>query len=138
MARGPSLTRRIPWKPSPVAFAGLAAHSTVALERPATARLQLIIRSLGGTIETNAPVDTIESLPAAQAVLLDLTPRQVIRIASKRLPEKCRVGFPATLHPGGSAEEIEVGERAAWIGNDTGAPFVLLAQPSLFDPARGT
>ncbi|MDQ6707575.1 MAG: NAD(P)/FAD-dependent oxidoreductase [Acidobacteriota bacterium] len=173
-------------------FAGLAAHSIVALEKPATAAIGLVLaaaghavgwpiprggsqkiadalaayfRSLGGVVETNAPVDMIESLPAARAVLLDLTPRQVIRIASKRLPEKYLRGLrrfaygpgvfkidwalsgqipwthpecarTATLHLGGSAEEIEAGERAAWNGQDAGKPFVLLAQPSLFDPAR--
>src|SRR5262249_32519381 len=41
-----------------------------------------------------------------------------------------------TLHLGGSLEEIESGEAAAWSGKDTQAPFVLLAQPSLFDPTR--
>lgn len=173
-------------------FAGLAAHSMVALDKPGTAAIGLVLaaaghavgwpiprggsqsvadalggyfRSLGGTIETVAPVDTIESLPTARAVLLDVTPRQVVRIAAARLPEKyvrslrrfsygpgvfkidwalsgpipwayAECARAATLHLGGSAEEIESGERAAWNGKDAEKPFVLLAQPSLFDPAR--
>src|SRR5207245_8524100 len=112
-----------------------------------------------------APVDTVEALPRARALLLDLTPRQVLRIAAKRLPEnyirslrrftygpgvfkidwalagpipwrdpECtRAG---TLHLGGSLEEIEAGEKAAWTGRHTGRPLVLLAQPSLFDSSR--
>src|SRR5437879_1529258 len=83
-------------------FGGLAAHSIVALDQPGTSAIGLVLasaghavgwpiprggsqqisealasclRSLGGTIETNAPVDAVESLSAARAVLLDLTPR---------------------------------------------------------------
>jgi phytoene dehydrogenase-like protein len=122
-------------------------------------------RSLGGTIETSAEVETLDSLPPARAVLLDVTPRQVVRIASTRLPEnyKRRLSsfsygpgvfkidwalsgpipwtYPecsrsATLHLGGSAKEIEAVEKAAWNGTITGKPFVLLAQPSLFDATR--
>jgi phytoene dehydrogenase-like protein len=37
----------------------------------------------------------------------------------------------ATVHLGGTLEEI-----AAWESQFAGAPFVLLAQPSLFDPSR--
>lgn len=173
-------------------FAGLAAHSIVALDQPGTSAIGLALataghaegwpiprggsqqitealasylRLLGGTIETNAPVDAIESLPPAPAVLLDLTPRQALKIAAKQLPEdyirslrrfvygpgvfkidwalagpitwlhpECeRAG---TVHLGGSLEEIEAGEAASWNGKDTERPFVLLAQPSLFDHTR--
>lgn len=173
-------------------FAGLAAHSIVALDQPGTSAIGLALaaaghavgwpiarggsqqitealasylRSLGGTIEVNAPVDAIESLPPSRAVLLDLTPRQVAKIAARRLPpgylrslrrftygpgifkidwaldgpipwrnpECARAG---TLHLGGAAEEIEAGETASWNGKDIEHPFVLLTQPSLFDPSR--
>ncbi|MEO7653542.1 MAG: NAD(P)/FAD-dependent oxidoreductase, partial [Bryobacteraceae bacterium] len=94
-------------------FAGLAAHSIVALDQLGTSAIGLVLaaaghsggwpiprggsqqiaealaahlRSLGGRIETGAPVETLESLPSAGAVLLDLTPRQVMRVAAKRLP----------------------------------------------------
>ncbi len=173
-------------------FSGLAAHSMVALDKPATSAMGLVLaaaghtggwplprggsqqitealasylRSLGGTIETSAPVETLESLPAARAILLDLTPRQIIRIASQRLPENykrrlARFAYgpgifkidwalagkipwtykecerSATVHLGASAEEIEAGESAAWNGKHPEKPFVLLAQPSLFDATR--
>jgi phytoene dehydrogenase-like protein len=173
-------------------FAGLAAHSIVALDKPATSAVGLVLgasghaggwpiprggsqriaealasyfRSLGGIIETSAEVETLDSLPAARAVLLDLTPRQIVRIASNRLPESYQRRlssfsygpgvfkidwalsgpipwtFPecsrsATLHLGGNANEIEAFERATWNGTISGKPFVLLAQPSLFDPSR--
>jgi phytoene dehydrogenase-like protein len=94
-------------------FGGLAAHSIVALDQPATSAIGLALavaghavgwpiarggsqqisgalasylRSLGGTIEVNVPVDAIESLPPSRAVLLDVTPRQVAKIAGGRLP----------------------------------------------------
>ena len=173
-------------------FAGLAAHSVVALEKPASSAIGLVLaasghaggwpiprggsqriaealasyfRSLGGTIEISAEVETLDSLPPARAVLLDVTPRQAVRIASTRLPEsyKRRLRsfsygpgvfkvdwalsgpipwtYPectrsATVHLGGSANEIEAYERAAWNGTITGKPLVLLAQPSLFDATR--
>jgi phytoene dehydrogenase-like protein len=37
---------------------------------------------------------------------------------------------------GGTLEEIAASERDAWRGVESGAPFVLLAQPTLFDPSR--
>ena len=42
------------------------------------------LRSLGGTIETGAPVMNVDELPAARAVLCDLTPRQLLRIAGHK------------------------------------------------------
>ncbi|MDQ1469322.1 MAG: hypothetical protein QOJ99_802 [Bryobacterales bacterium] len=173
-------------------FAGLAAHSMVALDEPATAAIGLVLaaaghaggwpipgggsqriadalvgyfRSLGGVIETNAKVDVLESLPPSRAVMLDLTPRHVMRVAATRLPAnylrrlgrftygpgvfkidwalaepipwtyaECRLA--GTLHLGGRLQEIEAGEKEAWTGQHSERPFVLLAQPSLFDPAR--
>ncbi len=41
-----------------------------------------------------------------------------------------------TVHIGGTLEEIAAGEREAWAGRAPERPFVLLAQPSLFDPTR--
>jgi phytoene dehydrogenase-like protein len=110
-------------------------------------------------------VDAIESLPPARAVLLDLTPRQVISIASKRLPHRyirrlSRFSYgpgvfkidwalsgpipwahlecagAATVHLGGSLEEIAAEEESVWEGKHAERPFVLLAQPSLFDSSR--
>ena len=94
-------------------FAGLAAHSIVALDQPGTSAIGLalaaaghtqgwpiprggsqqitealasLLRSLGGIIESGAPVNAVEDLPPARALLLDLTPRQALKIASHRFP----------------------------------------------------
>jgi phytoene dehydrogenase-like protein len=42
----------------------------------------------------------------------------------------------ATVHLGGTLDKIAASERAATLGDHSDRPFVLLAQPSLFDPAR--
>src|SRR2546427_10042979 len=42
----------------------------------------------------------------------------------------------ATVHVGGTLEEIAASERDAWTGRVSERPFVLLVQPSLFDPSR--
>jgi phytoene dehydrogenase-like protein len=94
-------------------FAGLGAHSMMPLERRPTAAIGLVIaiaahtvgwpmarggsgdltgalasylRSLGGEIVTGAKVDSLDELPGASAILCDLTPRQLVRIAGDRLP----------------------------------------------------
>ncbi len=98
-------------------FAGLAAHSTLPLERTASAGVALLLgaaghvdgwpmprggaqrladalagtlRSLGGEIELNQKVVAFRDLPAASAYLFDLTPRQVLRIAGGELPGRYR------------------------------------------------
>jgi phytoene dehydrogenase-like protein len=42
----------------------------------------------------------------------------------------------ATVHLGGTIEEIARSERDAWDGRISAQPFVLLVQPTLFDPSR--
>jgi phytoene dehydrogenase-like protein len=110
-------------------------------------------------------VERIDELPPAAAVLFDVTPRQLLRIAGERLPqgyrrrlERFRPGpgvfkldyaldgpLPwsepacaraATIHLGGGLEEIAAGERAPHRGEHPARPYVLLAQPTLFDPSR--
>jgi phytoene dehydrogenase-like protein len=111
----------------------------------------------GGRVRTESQIDT---LPEGSLVLCDVTPRQLLAIAGGRFspgfqrglvrwrygpgvfkldwaleaPIPWRAGAcrrAATVHLGGTLEEI-----AAWESGFTGAPFVLLAQPSLFDPSR--
>jgi phytoene dehydrogenase-like protein len=120
------------------------------------------LRSLGGAIRTSAPVD---SLPDARLVLADVTPPELIRIARDRLPDRYvrrlrrfRFGPGAfkldwaldgpipwrapecaragTVHLGGTLGEIAAWERSAWGRGEAEGPFVLLAQPSLFDDSR--
>jgi phytoene dehydrogenase-like protein len=122
-------------------------------------------RSLGGRIVMDTPVRSLDELEDGATILCDLTPRQLLRIAGNRLPkhycrrlERYRYGpgvfkmdwalsgpIPwaasecaqaATVHVGGTFEEIADSERAAWEGRVHPRPFVLLAQPSLFDSSR--
>jgi phytoene dehydrogenase-like protein len=123
------------------------------------------LQSLGGEIFLNRPVRTLKELPTARVVLCDLTPHQLSIIAGARLPDKFRnrlkrfrygmgafkidwalsepvpwkapaCARAATVHLGGTLEQICASERAAWRGFQTAAPFVLAVQPSLFDKSR--
>jgi phytoene dehydrogenase-like protein len=123
------------------------------------------LRSLGGEILAGTPVMSLDDLPRARALLCDLTPRQLLAVAGHKLSTNYRRALQryrygpgafkidwaldgpipwratecsqsATVHIGGTLEEIERSERAAWEGKHCERPFVLLAQPSLFDPAR--
>jgi phytoene dehydrogenase-like protein len=173
-------------------FAGLAAHGMLPLERVLTAGVGLVLgvmahvagwvfprggtqrlsdalgahlRALGGEIVTGAPVRSVDELPPARAVLCDLSPKPLLRIAGHRFPpsyrrklERYRYGMgaykvdwaldgpipwraaectrAATVHVGGTLDEIARSERDAWSGRHTERPFVLLVQPTLFDPSR--
>jgi phytoene dehydrogenase-like protein len=122
-------------------------------------------RSLGGKIEINAPVHELDDLPRSRVILFDITPRQLSQLGGSRFPERYsrklqrfRYGpgafkidwaldapvpwtarecsRAATVHLGGTFEEIAASERAAWVNDQAVRPFVLLAQPSLFDAGR--
>jgi phytoene dehydrogenase-like protein len=121
--------------------------------------------SLGGTIKVGAPVSSMTDLPRARAVLFDVTPMQLARIASSTFPsdylerlQRHRYGSgvfkvdwalkgpipwkdprcsqAGTLHLGGTLEEIAAAELDVWRGVLPEKPFVLLSQPSLFDSSR--
>lgn len=123
------------------------------------------LRSLGGEIVTGTPVTSIDELPEAKAVLCDLSPGPLLAVAGHRFPprfrralERYRYGMatfkvdwalaapipwrnPAcaravTVHLGGTLPEIAASERDAWGGRHAERPFVLLAQPTLFDDSR--
>ena len=130
-----------------------------------TAALASYLQSIGGEIETYRRVESMDALPSARNVVFDLTPRQVLRIGGEALPRRPRqallrfrygaaafkvdwaldgpipwanpaCGLAGTVHVGGTLEEIAAGERTVADGGTPEAPFVLLAQHSLFDPAR--
>jgi len=173
-------------------FAGIAAHSLLPLHMPLTAGVGLVLgltahvvgwpvprggaqrlsdalaahlRSLGGEIVTGMAVNSLDELPKARAVLCDLSPKPLLRIAGHRLPpayrralERYRYGMgvykvdwaldgpipwrneacarAGTVHLGGTLDEIALSERDAWNGRTTERPFVLLSQPTLFDSSR--
>jgi phytoene dehydrogenase-like protein len=173
-------------------FAGVAAHSIQDLYRSPTASFGLVLalfghthgwplvrggsqqladalgsyfRFLGGEIETGRHVESIDELPESQLTMLDITPRQLLRLAGQRLPgrylralRRYRYGpgvfkvdwalagpvpwraeacaRAATIHVGGTLEEIADSEQAVWRGEVSERPFVLVAQQSLFDETR--
>ncbi len=179
-------------KPARALIAGLSAHAVLPLEQRPGAAIALMLgvaghavgwpmprggaqkiadaltsyfRSLGGEVVTGQPVKSLKELPSNRALLLDLTPRQVIALAGDSLPASYRSRLaryrygPAafkldwalsgpipwrapecaqagTVHLGGTLEEIAASERQVWDGAHPHNPFVLLSQPSLFDPSR--
>lgn len=121
--------------------------------------------SLGGTIATDTLIETETQLPRADRLLFDTSPRAMARIMGPRLPAgfaarlaryphgpgvfkvdwALRGPIPwrarqcleaATVHVGGTLGEIAAAEAAPWRGECPEQPFVLVTQPSLFDPAR--
>lgn len=123
------------------------------------------LKSFGGEIHTDRMITSLEDLPPADNILFDLTPRQVLEIAGDSLPADYRRGLSryrygpgvckvdwalngripwkaqevkraATVHVGGTMEEIATAETTVWAGKHPERPFVLLAQQSLFDPSR--
>ena len=123
------------------------------------------LRSLGGEIITDSEIKSIDTLPAARAVLFDVTPRQLLRIVGQRLPEgyqrrlrhyrygpgvfkidhaldgpvpwkAAECSRAGTVHLGGTLPEIATAEYAVSRGASPEKPFVLVAQQSLFDVTR--
>lgn len=173
-------------------FAGNAAHSFLPLESAGTAAFGLLLglaghavgwpivrggsqrfadallahfRALGGEVVTGAPVERIEEVASARILMLDLTPRQVLKLAGHRLPVRYRRALAhyrygsaafkvdwalsgpvpwraqgctraATVHLGGTLEEVAASESAHHHGRVHERPFVLFVQPTLFDPSR--
>jgi phytoene dehydrogenase-like protein len=127
--------------------------------------LASIARGAGCEILTNAEVRSLSDLPRAKAVLCDVTPRQLDAIAGDELspafrrqlrqfrygPAAFKVDYAlsgpipwrapecaraATVHVCGTYDEIARSEAAASAGRIAEAPFVLVAQQSLFDDTR--
>ena len=173
-------------------FAGLAAHSVLPLEAFGSAAFGWVLaiaahaagwpiprggsqqianalasyfRTLGGCVKTNTRIHSLDEMDGSALILCDVTPRQFLDLAGKRLPERFAGQLKAyrygpgvfkidwalstpipwkaaecaqagTVHLGGTLDEIAKSERAAWAGIVEDAPFVLLAQPSRFDPSR--
>ncbi|MBI4346580.1 MAG: NAD(P)/FAD-dependent oxidoreductase [Elusimicrobia bacterium] len=173
-------------------FAGLAGHSVLPLDalgssaigwvlaaaghavgwpipeggsRRISEALAAYLKTLGGQLELGREVRELGELDGADAILCDVTPAQLLRLAGPRLPESfaarlrawrygpgvfkldwaldgpipwkdAECARAATVHLGGSLDEMTASERAPWEGRASERPFVLLAQPSLFDPTR--
>ena len=120
---------------------------------------------LGGSVKTSTRVERIEDLGEYDLAIFDVTPKQLLNIAGTKLsdgykrtlatyrygPGAFKVDYAltnpipwkapeclraATVHIGGSADEIFASEAAVTRGEAAERPFVLLAQPSLFDASR--
>jgi phytoene dehydrogenase-like protein len=173
-------------------FAGIAAHSTMPLESITSSAFGLVLgaaghavgwplagggaqrltdalvsylRSLGGEVQTGMRINHLDELPRARAVLLDVTPRQLLQMAGDRLPARYtrrlknyrygpgifkadyaldgpvpwanpEVARAGTIHIGGTLGEIAAAEREVADGKHPERPFVLAAQQSLFDEKR--
>lgn len=127
--------------------------------------LAAILRARGGEIEAGRAVTSLDELPEARAYLFDTTPAAMARIAGDRLPagyrrrlERFRHGpgvfkvdyaldgpIPwaapaaaraATVHVGGTLDEVAASERALTGDAPAERPFCLVAQQSLFDETR--
>ena len=173
-------------------WAGMAAHAIQPLSNTATSAIALVLMaaahlhgwpipkggavsianaltslfvSLGGTIETNRYISSLEQLPSSHAVLFDVTPKQLLQIAGHRFSslykwqlERYRYGMgvfkvdwaldaaipftaadcgqAGTVHIGNTLAEIAATEQYTAKGGHAEKPFVLLAQQSLFDASR--
>lgn len=127
--------------------------------------MSAILYSLGGELCSESPVNSTVDLPPARAYLFDVSPRQLAAIAGSRFPTgylrrlaRYRYGpgvfkldyalsgpvpwkdpacsRAATVHLGGSLEEIVLSERAPARGEHAARPYVLFVQHTLFDPNR--
>jgi phytoene dehydrogenase-like protein len=124
------------------------------------------LTALGGTVESSRRMDadSFRALPCA-LTLCDTNPRQLLAIAGERFAPRYRrrleqfeygpgafkvdyalservpwraaeCGRAITVHLGGTFEEIAAAEEAVAQGRIAERPFVLAAQPSLFDDSR--
>jgi phytoene dehydrogenase-like protein len=186
------ISRKFKTKEARGLWAGMAAHGIQPLSNWATSAIAMVLlanghlggwplpkggsykiadalaayfKALGGKIETNFEISSLAQLPSAQAVLFDVTPRQLLKIAGHKFSliykwqlEKYRYGMgvfkvdwalegpipftakeclqAGTIHLGNTLEEIAAGEKQTSAGKQAQKPFVLLAQQSLFDASR--
>jgi len=127
--------------------------------------LELYFVSLGGIVQTGFKVNNLNEIPQAKIILLDVTPKQLQDIAGDELSKiynwqlnNYRYGMgvfkidwalsevvpftaldardAGTIHLGNKFGEIEKSELYSSNGKVSTNPFVLMAQPSVFDPTR--
>ena len=130
-----------------------------------TRALAGLLEDMGGRIVTGTPITHLGQLPPTRVVIFDTSPDQLARLGATRLPAAYlrrlsayrygpgsfkvdwaldgpipwadpTVATAATVHLGGTIEEIAAGEKAAFEGRHTDNPYVLLVQQSVLDPTR--
>lgn len=124
------------------------------------------LNHLGGAVHTGRRITSLDEVEAGDGLILcDVTPRQLLAIAGDRLQQTYRKALgdyrygpgvfkidyalsapipwkarecnrSITVHVGGSFEEIARSEYAATHGEAATEPFLLVAQPTLFDATR--
>jgi phytoene dehydrogenase-like protein len=130
-----------------------------------TRALSSCLAGFGGSIVTGHRVEKLEDVSHYHLILCDVSPGQLLRMADERLSASYRrklARFPrgpgvfkvdyalnapipwkapdclraVTVHVGGTLEEIAESEKSMRDGRHSDRPFVLLAQPTLFDATR--
>ena len=123
------------------------------------------LQAHGGSIMTGKYVKSMADLPESKAVFFDTSPTTLVEVYKDKLPAKYKRKLQSykygpgifkidwalsapipwsarecmkagTVHLGGKLDEIAESELAVWKGRIADKPFVILAQPSLFDPSR--
>jgi phytoene dehydrogenase-like protein len=186
------LARRLKTAEGRALLAGMAAHSIRSLTAPLTSAFGLTmlllahttgwpvveggsgrlvaamtaeLAELGGTVTTGCFVKSLADLPPARAVMLDVTPHQLLEMAGDRLPPGyrhamrrfrygsgvCKVDWAldgpvpwqndacrqtVTIHVGGTIAEVARSEAAVAAGQHPEQPFCLVTQPGVVDQSR--
>ena len=123
------------------------------------------LRTRGGEVVTDHEVTALADLPPAPSTLLDVTPRQLLALGGDRIPARYRrtlrryrygpgvfkvdwalsgpvpwanpdVARAATVHVGGTIEEIAAAEAAVLASRVPERPFVIFVQATVADPSR--
>jgi phytoene dehydrogenase-like protein len=124
-----------------------------------------VLATFSSKISVSSPVQNLAALENYDLTLCDVTPRQLLKIGEQKLSDSYKrqlasyrygaavfkvdyaLSAPipwkaadcsraATVHLGGSFEQIAESEKAVRCGRHPDRPFILLAQPSLFDSSR--
>lgn len=186
------LVRRFDRDAARALFGGVAAHAMAPLTAPLTSAFGLLLAStahafgwpvleggsavvtaamvdelerLGGTVTCDRWVESLGDLPPARAVVLDVAPRGLLRIAGAELPAGyrrclgryrygpgvCKVDWAlsgpvpwtapecrraGTLHLGATFEEVAAAEAEVAAGCHPERPYCIVVQPGVADPSR--
>lgn len=123
------------------------------------------LRAHGGEVVLDTPVGSLDELPRVRVTMLDVTPRALVRMGGDLVPARYRralenfrygggvakvdfalsdpvpwtnpeVRQAGTVHVGGSRDAIADAENEVNRGRLPDRPYVLVSQPTLFDPTR--